>query len=591
MKKNLFYLVFCLCAIVAVTDLQAQVTYKIKADSVKITNDNCSAELIIENSTRNVDGFLYNTGNGRTRFVDISGLFQPLENQRLSTGNSPTFTNQVLTGARLRFVNGANDIVMDGSDPGTFRSHYIKFRSQTADKGVGLQTLPGGIGNNVPYEFDFCTVPDGSAALVMLGDGPRQVHTIASLGASGTAWPIAFEVNPTIDPTDHQYDVIRLLTDRSIQFPQLGAGYLVTDATGKVAVVPAAGNGNSWSLTGNTGIDPSVNFIGTIDNRPLKFRMFNYPAGILDMRNVSFGFQSLMNDNPEGYNTAIGANTLCKNTTGSSNTAVGYIALFSNTTGYGNTGVGDNALYGNTTGVSNTAIGALAGNINKTGSGNTIVGAYAHTAVDNLVNAVALGASAVVSSNNTVVIGSSSIASIGGYANWSNFSDGRFKKNIKEDVPGLDFITRLRPVTYTLDITGINHFHGEEAEKDSVEERIKRTFKDKNSLAAALSAQDKMDKLEAQAVTEKEAIVHTGFVAQEVEKVADKIHYNFSGIRKPQNEKDNYTLSYADFVPSLVKAVQEQQKMIQDQQAAIEQLKKENEQLQIRVKKLEKPGI
>lgn len=130
MKNTLFCLAGCLCAIVGATGLQAQVTYKIKADSVKITNDNCSAELIIENSTRNVDGFLYNTGNGRTRFVDISGLFQPLENQRLSTGNSPTFTNQVLTGARLRFVNGANDIVMDGSDPGTFRSHYIKGAGQ-----------------------------------------------------------------------------------------------------------------------------------------------------------------------------------------------------------------------------------------------------------------------------------------------------------------------------------------------------------------------------------------------------------------------------------------------------------------------------
>jgi parallel beta-helix repeat protein len=225
--------------------LHAQFTYKIKADSVKVTNDNCSAELIIENSTRSVNGFLYNTGNGRTKFVDISSLFQPLEDQRLSTSNSPSFVNQVLTGARIRFVNGANDIVMDGSDPGTSRSHYIKFRSQTTDKGVGLQTLPGGTGNNVPYEFDFCTVPDGSAALMMLGDGPRQVHTIASLGASGTAWPIAFEVNPTIDPTDHQYDVIRLLTDRSIQFPQLGAGYLVTDATGKVSVNPSGAGGST----------------------------------------------------------------------------------------------------------------------------------------------------------------------------------------------------------------------------------------------------------------------------------------------------------------------------------------------------------
>jgi hypothetical protein len=45
----------------------AQYVYTIKADSVKITNCD-SSELIIENHTRAVPGFLYNTGNGRTVF-------------------------------------------------------------------------------------------------------------------------------------------------------------------------------------------------------------------------------------------------------------------------------------------------------------------------------------------------------------------------------------------------------------------------------------------------------------------------------------------------------------------------------------------
>lgn len=47
---------------------QPKFTYKIKADSVLITNDSCEAELILENHTRNVLGFLYNPGNGRTEF-------------------------------------------------------------------------------------------------------------------------------------------------------------------------------------------------------------------------------------------------------------------------------------------------------------------------------------------------------------------------------------------------------------------------------------------------------------------------------------------------------------------------------------------
>lgn len=60
----LLVLLFC----VACYSSNAQFTYKIKADSVKITNDSCTAELIIENSTKNINGFLYNKGNGRTEF-------------------------------------------------------------------------------------------------------------------------------------------------------------------------------------------------------------------------------------------------------------------------------------------------------------------------------------------------------------------------------------------------------------------------------------------------------------------------------------------------------------------------------------------
>src|SRR5579859_2590652 len=47
--------------------LKAQNVYTIQADSVKLTGCD-SSELIIENHTQNVPGFLFNTGNGRTIF-------------------------------------------------------------------------------------------------------------------------------------------------------------------------------------------------------------------------------------------------------------------------------------------------------------------------------------------------------------------------------------------------------------------------------------------------------------------------------------------------------------------------------------------
>ena len=161
---------------------------------------------------------------------------------------------------------------------------------------------------------------------------------------------------------------------------------------------------------------------------------------------------------------------------------------------------------------------------------------------------MAIGNAAIVNASNKVVIGNLSVTSIGGYANWSNFSDGRFKRNVKEDVPGLAFINKLRPVTYTLDVDGINDFNSK-----------------------VLPADKKLATLN----SEKKTEVFTGFMAQEVEEVAKSLGYNFSGVDKPQDvSKQTYALRYSDFVVPLVKAIQEQQKQIDELKKMIEQLSK-----------------
>ena len=49
--------------------------------------------------------------------------------------------------------------------------------------------------------------------------------------------------------------------------------------------------------------------------------------------------------------------------------------------------------------------------------------------------------------------------------------------------------------------------------------------------------------------------------------------FNFSGVVPPQNDKDHYSLRYAEFVVPLVKAVQEQQEMIKQLQEEVARLK------------------
>lgn len=64
MRKLFLFLIVAF----AFTQTKAQYIHKIKADSVLITNDSCTAELNLENSTKHIKGFLYNRGNGRTEF-------------------------------------------------------------------------------------------------------------------------------------------------------------------------------------------------------------------------------------------------------------------------------------------------------------------------------------------------------------------------------------------------------------------------------------------------------------------------------------------------------------------------------------------
>ncbi|MEM9929951.1 MAG: tail fiber domain-containing protein, partial [Bacteroidota bacterium] len=235
------------------------------------------------------------------------------------------------------------------------------------------------------------------------------------------------------------------------------------------------------------------------------------------------------------------------NNFGSANHFSGYQAGYNNIGGDANYFSGYEAGYSNISASFNYFSGYQAGRENISGRWNVYIGAFAGQA-GNYDNAIAIGYNAVARGNNTVTIGNSNHTSIGGYADWSVLSDGRFKREVAEDVPGLDFVTRLRPVSYRKDRRALQQFlHGEEADMD---------------------------------IPSQEQPRETGFIAQEVEAVAEAIHYEFNGIIKPQSEKDHYQLSYATFVVPLVEAVQEQQELIEALQTEVSRLNTENTKLQ-----------
>lgn len=255
------------------------------------------------------------------------------------------------------------------------------------------------------------------------------------------------------------------------------------------------------------------------------------------------------------YNTALGMNTLVDNTTGSNNTAVGRASLMTNTTGGGNSALGRFSLYMNSTTDYNSALGYSAGDYRVGIAGGTFIGALAYANANDFANVAGYGYNCRPTASNQVRIGNSSVTSIGGYAGWTNLSDARFKVAVSENVKGLDFILKLRPVTYQLDINKLAQTLNEDQFRDN----------DGN----IINSPNAMD---VKARNEKSQMVFTGFVAQEVEQVANEIGFEFSGIDKPKNENDFYGLRYAEFVVPLVKAIQEQQKIIEDLTRRIEVL-------------------
>jgi trimeric autotransporter adhesin len=260
--------------------------------------------------------------------------------------------------------------------------------------------------------------------------------------------------------------------------------------------------------------------------------------------NSAFGFRAL-EKNDGYYNTAIGANALQETTSGQYNTGIGMNALISNKSGLNNTAVGYNGLNNNTTGNYNTAFGNAALTSNTDGSYNTAIGFNAFPAGSSYQFSSALGYNALVSASNQVRIGDATTSSIGGQVGWTTLSDGRFKKNIVNNVPGLEFITKLRPVTYNLDLENYAKFNN-----IPLKNRI-------------LSQEEKIMQ-----------ISYTGFIAQEVEAAAKSVNYNFSGIDAPKNNTDYYGIRYAEFTVPLVKAVQEQQVIIETYKNKVNNLEK-----------------
>jgi Chaperone of endosialidase len=135
---------------------------------------------------------------------------------------------------------------------------------------------------------------------------------------------------------------------------------------------------------------------------------FGYSAGSSNttaQSNSFFGRDAGSSNTTGNLNSFFGFNAGSSNTEGASNTFSGTNAGLSNTTAQGNSFFGRDAGRENTTGNFNTFFGYNTGTLNTTGSTNTLVGIAANVNANNLTNATAIGANALVGQSNALILG------------------------------------------------------------------------------------------------------------------------------------------------------------------------------------------
>jgi hypothetical protein len=496
------------------------------------------------------------------------GNARPLMKFRNSNGNDLLWihaddTSNIFIGRDAGRLNnaagGAKDNIFIG--PGTGYSNTIGFSNIGIGSNVFYKNMTGAFNTGIGWHSLYSnTTGQGNSALgealeynttgsynTGLGHGALYSNTAADFNTAAGSFALFSNITGGSNSASG-FEALRNNTVGSFN-TAVGARSLYFNNSSHNTAVGYDALFNNTGLY-NTAVGSGSLLANTTGNSNTATGVIALYGNTSGAANTATGYFSLGKNTTGGFNTASGNSSLSDNTTGSYNVASGYHALSGNTSGSRNVGIGYWTLSQNADANYNTAVGDEAGRGHLHGWNNTFIGAGSNAAGTAFFNCIAIGANAITTASNQVRIGNSSNNSIGGYANWTNISDGRFKKNIKENVEGLSFIMQLRPITYQLDMAALNkslHIGDNESWNTDMEKAAK----------------------------EKEQTIQTGFVAQEVEAAAQQLGYDFSGVDKPGDANDFYGLRYAEFVVPLVKAVQEQQLQIQLLQNQLNNIKKQ----------------
>lgn len=445
---------------------------------------------------------------------------------------------QIFTTSNVQVVDGIFTVDMDfGANALSGANRYIQIAvfSPTANSFVALN--PRQLMTSAPYAIKALNAEAAQTA--------NDSHNLGGVPAAGYVRTTDPRLSDPRDPNPGSGNYVqnRASVQAGANFNIAGngtvGGILSGDTVnsfsqyniGNSRVLSVAGTNNTFTGFGagtvNTGTNNSffgrsAGFDNTTGGQNSFFGSAAGTNNTSGAENSFFGSGAGDTNTTGNLNSFFGRGSGSANTTGSSNTFVGRESGLANTTGFFNTFVGRNAADINTNGFQNTFLGASTGGANisgnnntylgfnagslATGNNNTFIGANTGNSDTNgnnniligynasldaaadgdfVTNSIAIGANAVVTESNRIVLGtiqqdvvipgdlSTDVftsrlikvneLNIGGNQDICRNSSGyisgcsssrRYKHNIFNYASGLSLINKLRPVSFNWNESG-----------------------------------------------------------------------------------------------------------------------------------------
>lgn len=365
-----------------------------------------------------VDSISFNTslGYGTLRNVNYAGGNQGKDNSAFGFGALDSLTTGQLNTAVGSFVLKNNTTGQENTSTGSFSSFINTSGSgNTANGYLALSSNTTGSSNTAigKRALGFSTSGSGNtgvgiqAGLFSTGSYNTYMGYLAGNGASGRSTGdrntgVGYNSLARIGSGTRNVAIgnLTLLFDSSGSYNvAIGSSAAQARVRGDANVLIGYYAGETDSISDNT------IFIGNIAGQ------YNQRSNIIgigteSLKNNGAGLITATAGDSALYNTGLGNQTLLNNTKGGWNTGIGYNAARANTTGFNNVALGVSALLNTTVSDNNTAIGSRAGDGFNNGPNNTFLGYLSNANADGRINATAIGANALVSQDNSLVLGS-----------------------------------------------------------------------------------------------------------------------------------------------------------------------------------------